>query len=122
MSLEVIVEEPKWYINGLEALAQSAYSNVISHFGYKKEFEVSILGCDNKKIELLNQKFRSKPSPTNILSFPSKERRSKLPGITPKPINPLNEFFIGDIAISYDYCRNESKKLRNFLFVIIQCV
>ena len=31
--------------------------------------------------------------------------------LTPKPINPLNEFFIGDIAISYDYCRNESKKL-----------
>ena len=67
----------------------------IKDFNVNKEF--SILLTDNKKMKLLNNKFRKKNKPTDVLSFPIKNLIK-------------NKNYIGDIAISYDIINQRSKK------------
>ena len=62
----------------------------------KQEF--SILLTNNKKMKSLNYKFREKNKPTDVLSFPLK-----------------NKNYIGDIAISFEIINKRSKKTNFFL-------
>tara|TARA_B100000579_G_scaffold14306_1_gene10228 strand:- start:55 stop:483 length:429 start_codon:yes stop_codon:yes gene_type:complete len=62
----------------------------------RKKYEFSILLTNNKKMKNLNLKFRKKNKPTDVLSFPSK-----------------NKIYIGDIAISYEMV-NKRSKISNF--------
>ena len=64
----------------------------------KKKQEFSILLTNNKEMKSLNYKFRKKNKPTDVLSFPLK-----------------NKNYIGDIAISYEIINKRSKKT-NFFF------
>ena len=68
----------------------------ISSFGKKKQ-EFSILLTNNKKMKSLNFKFRKKKKPTDVLSFPLKNVLKK-------------NFYIGDIAISFEIINKRSKK------------
>ncbi|RAK67906.1 rRNA maturation RNase YbeY [Phenylobacterium kunshanense] len=54
---------------------------------------VTILLADDEAVRDLNARFRSKDSPTNVLSFPA-------------PRNP--EFHLGDIALAYGVCAREA--------------
>ena len=63
----------------------------------KKRQEFSILLTNNKKMKSLNFKFRKKKKPTDVLSFPSKNFFKK-------------NFYIGDIAISFEIINKRSKK------------
>ena len=68
----------------------------------KKKQEFSILLTNNAKMKNLNNEFRKKNKPTDVLSF------------------PLNNFlkkniYIGDIAISYEIINQRSKKTNFFL-------
>ena len=67
----------------------------IKDFNINKEF--SILLTDNKKMKLLNNKFRKKNKPTDVLSFQSNDKD-----------------YIGDIAISYEIINKRSKKSNFF--------
>ena len=71
----------------------------IKDFKINKEF--SILLTDNKKMKLLNNKFRKKNKPTDVLSFPIKNLIK-------------NKSYIGDIAISYEIINKRSKKSNFF--------
>ena len=64
----------------------------------KKKQEFSILLTNNKEMKSLNYKFREKNKPTDVLSFPLK-----------------NKNYIGDIAISFEIINKRSKKT-NFFF------
>jgi len=68
----------------------------ISPFGKNKQ-EFSILLTNNKKMKSLNFKFRKKKKPTDVLSFPLKNVFKK-------------NFYIGDIAISFEIINKRSKK------------
>ena len=61
-----------------------------------KNQEFSILLTNNYKMKLLNNKFRKKNKITDVLSFP-------LHNIV------KNNFYIGDIAISFEYINKRSK-------------
>ena len=65
-------------------------------FFKKKKQEFSILLTNNRKMKNLNFKYRKKNKPTDVLSFQSNEN-----------------FYIGDIAISYEII-NKRSKLSNF--------
>ena len=67
----------------------------IPYFKIKNQ-EFSILLTSNKKMKNLNFKYRKKNKPTDVLSFQSNEN-----------------FYIGDIAISYEII-NKRSKLSNF--------
>ena len=64
----------------------------------KKKQEFSIHLTNNKEMKSLNYKFRKKNKPTDVLSFPLK-----------------NKNYIGDMAISFEIINQRSKKTNFFL-------
>ena len=107
MSADVIIEDPRWQDAGLEAVADKAMDAVLSHLGLSDDWEICVMGCDDARIAELNAEFREKPTPTNVLSWPSEERGAAQAGQTPEPPQgPDPE--LGDIAISYDTCLREA--------------
>ena len=71
----------------------------LSQFKNKKQ-EFTIFLTNNNKIKKLNKKFRKKNKPTDVLSFPINNKYKK-------------EFYIGDIAISFEII-NKRSKFTNF--------
>ena len=68
----------------------------------KKKQEFSVLLTNNKKMKILNFKFRKKNKPTDVLSFPFFSLQKK-------------SFYIGDIAISFEVVNKRSQK-SNFFY------
>ena len=64
-----------------------------------KKIYLTLLLSNNKNIKRLNKKFRNKDKHTDILSFPFHQKSKK-----------LNEIYLGDIIISFNYM-NKSKNL-----------
>lgn len=102
MELDVIIEDPRW--TGLEALAERAARATLEAAGVEGAL-VSVLGCDDARIAVLNGDFRDKPTATNVLSWPSEERGAEVPGGHPLPPVDLE---LGDIAIAYETCAREA--------------
>ena len=73
----------------------------IPNFNKKKQ-EFSILLTNNKKMRNLNNKFRKKNIPTDVLSFPLNDKGEK-------------NIYIGDIAISYEIIKQRAKKTNFFI-------
>ena len=63
----------------------------------------TVLLTNNKKMKVLNRKFRNKNKPTDVLSFPYDNTK-----------NYKKNKYLGDIAISYDII-NKRSKTSNFL-------
>ena len=68
-----------------------------------KSRNYTIFLTNNKKMRELNKKFRNKNKPTDVLSFPFKNK-----------IKNRKNIYLGDIAISYEIVKKRSKK-SNFL-------
>ena len=66
----------------------------------------TILLTSNNKMKYLNNKFRKKNKPTDVLSFPFYD-------MTELKKKNEKEKYLGDIAISYQFVKNRSK-LTNF--------
>ncbi len=71
-------------------------------FFKKKKQIFSILLTNNKKMKNLNNKFRKKNKPTDVLSFPINHKM-------------LNNLYIGDMAISYEIIDKRSQNSNFFL-------
>ena len=105
---EVLVESKQW--KKIIQNPKRIVLNILSRFPIKYKFinkkvYISILLTNNKKIKLLNNKFRKKNKATDILSFPLKKKISK------------NIIYLGDIIISYDFM-NKPKSLNILEFKI----
>lgn len=110
MTVEVIIEDERWEKAGLEALAPCAVNATLSHLGLKPEdWEVSLLGCNDARIAVLNTDFRAKPQATNVLSWPSAERGAENEGQTPDL--PSGDPELGDIALAFETCQRETAEL-----------
>jgi len=110
-TLDISIGDPRWEILDLSALATRAVTATLNYLALDPDTaEVSLLGCDDARIADLNADFRGKPTPTNVLSWPSEERAAMSPGSRPLPPEPgpdgLTE--LGDIAIAYDTCAAEA--------------
>lgn len=111
--LDVAVEDERWNELALEALAENAVAAVFEQLGLPRAgYEISILACDDAEIAKLNEEFRGKPVPTNVLSWPAFELAPDTAGDAPHPPPPADagpfETGLGDIAISYDTCIREA--------------
>ena len=71
-------------------------------FFIKKKQIFSILLTNNKKMKNLNNKFRKKNKPTDVLSFPIHHKM-------------LNNLYFGDIAISYEIINKRSQNSNFFI-------
>ena len=64
-----------------------------------KQCSINLRTMDDKEMQELNKKFRGKDASTNVLSFTNED--------ISKPITGN----LGDIAISYEFVKNESEEL-----------
>lgn len=109
MLTDTIIEDVRWQSIDFSTLAETAARQTLAHLSLDSSaFEIAILACDDTRIAELNTEFRDKPTPTNVLSWPSQERASNKDGGVPHtPALPMDAE-LGDIAISYDTCEREA--------------
>jgi probable rRNA maturation factor len=110
--VETVIEDPRWQAFGLTTLAERAAQAALTGAGLATNgFQIGLMGCDDARIATLNADFRGKPTPTNVLSWPSEERAPEFVGDTPdlpEPGDPDDPESLGDIAIAYDTCAREA--------------
>ncbi len=88
--IDIEIEDEAWSaaLPGAEALILASAQAALAGAG-----AVTILLADDDAVAELNQRFRGKAGPTNVLSFPA-------------PANP--EDHLGDIALAYGVCAREA--------------
>ena len=104
IKVNVISEEKSWSkkIKKKELLFDKITKYFPNKFKFlKQKVYLTLLLSNNKKIKILNQKFRKKNKHTDVLSFPFE-----------KKILNKKEFYLGDIIISFNYM-NDPKNLTN---------
>ena len=110
MAVDVVIEDARWEILDLRQIANQAFFETLSLLDlHHKSFACCILACDNKQIKQLNNKFRGKNCPTNVLSFPASLENYEMKNtLTPSKANNFHE--LGDIAIAFEMCKKEATK------------
>jgi probable rRNA maturation factor len=111
--VETLIEDARWEAFGLPAMAERAARATLATLGLPAEgFGISLMGCDDARIAVLNAEFRGKPRPTNVLSWPSEDRAAAeaggMPG-SPAPGASGDPESLGDIAIAWETCAAEAE-------------
>jgi len=85
-------------------IAETTLSHIFSEITSKFSISISLLLTNNTTLQELNNTFRQKDKPTNVLSFPASD-------LTSEELSNLlkgrEKNFLGDIAISYDKISEE---------------
>jgi len=111
-TLDIVIEDDRWQSVDIDTLAETAVqATLAAHTLDPDQTEITILACDDARIADLNADFRDKPTPTNVLSWPSAERGAATAGNKPQAPKPGLDGMIelGDIAISFDTCKAEAE-------------
>ena len=121
MLTDTQIEDDRWDDAGLAPLAETAARATLSHLGLDPGlYAISLLGCDDARIAVLNAEFRDKPAPTTVLSWPAQDLAAEEDGESPyvPDETPQDDPFfdaetgegieLGDIAIAYDTCAREA--------------
>jgi probable rRNA maturation factor len=111
--VETLIEDARWDDVDLEALAERAARATLERLGLDPAaYEISLLACNDGRIAELNEDFRGKPQPTNVLSWPSDERGAGKDGEMPHlpPPEPPMPLGLGDVAIAFDTCLREARE------------
>ncbi|MEO1138249.1 MAG: rRNA maturation RNase YbeY [Pseudomonadota bacterium] len=113
MPVEVLIEDTRWLALEMDDLANRAARATLTELTLAADaFEISVLACDDARIAALNEDFRAKDQPTNVLSWPNEERGAKVEGTAPDPPNSADDPELGDIAIAYETCLREAEAAR----------
>ncbi len=95
IKVNVLSEEKLWSKKIKEK--EKLFNKICNHFPRKyrfinKKVYLTLLLSNNKKVKILNKKFRKKNKHTDILSFPFENQ-----------IKKLKKIYLGDIIISFEY-------------------
>ncbi len=92
--IDVEIEDESWSaaVPAVEALAAQAAKAALA--AADRAGDVAVLLTGDEAIAELNSRFRGKPGPTNVLSFPAAE--------TARP-------HLGDVAVAYGVCAHEAQ-------------
>ena len=107
INIDVVLESNLWKkkIRNKEKFFNSLVSFFPKkHRFIKKKVSLTILLSNNKNIKKLNNKFRNKNKPTDVLSFPSE-----------KKFDIKKNSYLGDVIISYEFM-NKPKSNDNLEF------
>ena len=109
IKINVIVKDKTWlkYIKNPKAYLKRKIKKIQSDkFFGKSNYQFSLLLSETKEIKFLNKKFRKKNRTTDILSFPSQNKKEL------KILLKSNlEIYLGDIIINFKKINISSKKL-----------
>ena len=100
ISVNIIIDNPEWKKKNLKIInyIKKNIKLLSKKPILKKKHSFSILLTDNKNMKSLNKKFRKKNKSTDVLSFPLNNK------------NILNNNYLGDIAISFEFVSKRSIK------------
>ena len=73
-----------------------------------RELSLSLLACSDKEIKILNHAYLGKNKITNVLAWPA-EQINDFCNAKKQVKKIKKKKFLGDIAISFDYCLKEAK-------------
>jgi probable rRNA maturation factor len=109
INLDIIKEEKAWAkIVGLNKKSvKKMIETVLDHFPRfsNSEVEVALMLTNDEHMQKLNNEFRGKNKPTNVLSFPDREfNRDDLLELC----NKKDYIYLGDVALGYDTVKFES--------------
>ncbi|MBF9043516.1 rRNA maturation RNase YbeY [Rhodobacterales bacterium HKCCE4037] len=114
MDIDVLIEAEAWDALDLQAIAEKVAHAAFTELDLAPEgFSLSLLAADDARIATLNAEFRGKPTPTNVLSWPSEDRAAATPGAIPElPKADLSRppVEVGDIALAYETCAREAEE------------
>ena len=109
IKINVIVKDKNWfkYIKNPEAYLSRKIKKIqTDKFFGKKKYQFTLLLSEAKEIKYLNNKFRKKNKTTDILSFPSQNKKEL------KMLSKFNlEIYLGDIIINFKKMNTSSKIL-----------
>lgn len=106
MLTDTIIEDARWEAVGLVELTETAAQAALSHLNIDPAgHEIVVMGCDDQRIMALNDEFREKAKPTNVLSWPYEDLAAEVDGAD--PLLPEEEE-LGDIAIAFETCSREA--------------
>ncbi len=72
MAIDLIVEDARWGAIDLSGLAGAACEAALVRLSLDPDhWQIAILACDDARIAKLNEDFRGRSGPTNVLSWPS---------------------------------------------------
>ena len=111
--VEFSIEDRQWHAIDFINLVTLSCATTFKYLGIDDRFNISVLACNNKRISELNLVFRKLKEPTNVLSWPNKDRSAKNSGTIPEvPIFKKNfDTELGDLAFAYPYCAREAKAI-----------
>jgi probable rRNA maturation factor len=111
--VEFSIEDRQWHAIDFINLVTLSCTTTLKYLGIDDRFNISVLACNNKRISELNLVFRKLKEPTNVLSWPNKDRSAKNSGTIPEvPIFKKNfDTELGDLAFAYPYCAREAKAI-----------
>lgn len=93
--------------------------DTLRHILGVQKFDLGIICVDNRRIQQINNTYRKKNVPTDVLSFPFYE--DLRPGKLPCPLH-RDELNLGDIFLGVEFvmkqCREESLDLHGALTVV----
>tara|TARA_B100000029_G_scaffold375865_1_gene370346 strand:+ start:2359 stop:2817 length:459 start_codon:yes stop_codon:yes gene_type:complete len=113
---QVVVESNNWkkIIKNPKRLILNTLGKFPKRYKFvNKKVYISVLLTSNKKIQLLNKKFRKKNKSTDILSFPFFDKKNL------KKILKNKKFYLGDIAIGYEEFLKLNKNNYKYGFIKI---
>jgi probable rRNA maturation factor len=123
MLTDTQIEDDRWTQADLAELAERAARATLDHLGLDPDlYVVSLLGCNDARIAVLNAEFRGKPVPTNVLSWPAQDLAAEEDGEAPyvPDDTPQDDPFageieeegiaLGDIAIAWETCLREASE------------
>lgn len=100
MTVDILLDDPAWDSATFDTLATRACRAALKASDFVPEdYEIAILATSDARVAELNAEFRGKPTPTNVLSWPSEHRTV---GEAPADME------LGDIAIAFETCRREA--------------
>lgn len=111
--VEALVEDGDWARFGrIETVAQRATLAALEAAGVDAaRCSVSVMFADDAAVATLNQRFRDKAGPTNVLSWPAFAICPPEPGRPPPPppLAPSGRTLIGDVALAAETILREAE-------------
>ena len=107
LSFEFVVKDARWDTEQLSNIGAMLAVELSDHLIFPDMASAVVMVCNDSTIEQLNKNFRGKAQPTNVLSWPSTELASEIPGQAPRLATDAE---LGDIAIAFETCTSEAHK------------
>ena len=105
LNFEFVVKDARWDAAQLSNIGEMLAVVLSDYLILPDMASAVVMACNDSTIEQLNKNFRGKAQPTNVLSWPSNELASEIPGQAPALATDAE---LGDVAIAFETCTGEA--------------